>query len=75
MINHDIVMKKQTLALLILSLLGLAGCGQTGPLYLPGEQQPVAEPAEQRDPLISGNTDIEAAAQQSSSESTSTEQE
>lgn len=31
-------MKKITFSLLALTVLGLAGCGQTGPLYLPDEQ-------------------------------------
>lgn len=31
-------MKKTTFSLLALTVLGLAGCGQTGPLYLPDEE-------------------------------------
>lgn len=31
-------MKKIIFSLLALNLLGLVGCGQTGPLYLPDEQ-------------------------------------
>ncbi|EGU29517.1 MULTISPECIES: LPS translocon maturation chaperone LptM [Vibrio] len=30
-------MKKSILALFLLSMLGLAGCGQTGPLYMPDD--------------------------------------
>nr|WP_083239629.1 lipoprotein [Vibrio scophthalmi] len=30
-------MKKSILALFLLSILGLAGCGQTGPLYMPDD--------------------------------------
>ncbi|WP_439333178.1 LPS translocon maturation chaperone LptM [Vibrio sinensis] len=30
-------MKKSILALFIISVLGIAGCGQTGPLYMPGD--------------------------------------
>lgn len=38
---------KYTLALLVLACLWLGGCGQTGPLYLPQDEQPTAEaPAE-----------------------------
>nr|WP_162045350.1 lipoprotein [Vibrio taketomensis] len=32
-------MKKSILALFIVSMLGLAGCGQTGPLYMPDDNQ------------------------------------
>lgn len=32
-------MKKTIIALFLLSLLGLAGCGQTGPLYMPDDAQ------------------------------------
>ncbi|WP_420378243.1 LPS translocon maturation chaperone LptM [Vibrio scophthalmi] len=32
-------MKKSILALFLLSVLGLAGCGQTGGLYMPEETQ------------------------------------
>nr|WP_114767792.1 lipoprotein [Vibrio rhodolitus] len=32
-------MKKSILALFIVSVLGLAGCGQTGPLYMPDDAQ------------------------------------
>ncbi|MCZ4296168.1 MULTISPECIES: lipoprotein [Vibrio] len=32
-------MKKSILALFIFSVLGLAGCGQTGPLYMPEDAQ------------------------------------
>ncbi|MBA5764436.1 lipoprotein [Vibrio sp. 404] len=32
-------MKKSILALFIVSMLGLAGCGQTGPLYMPDDAQ------------------------------------
>ncbi len=38
MINHDITMKKLTFSLLTVAILGLAGCGQTGPLYLPKDE-------------------------------------
>lgn len=39
MINHDITMKKTTFsALTLLTVLGLSGCGQTGPLYIEDEQ-------------------------------------
>ncbi|GLT13281.1 hypothetical protein GCM10007931_02550 [Vibrio algivorus] len=31
-------MKKITFSLLALTVLGLSGCGQTGPLYLPDEE-------------------------------------
>jgi predicted small lipoprotein YifL len=30
-------MKKTLAALCLLSILGLTGCGQTGPLYMPGD--------------------------------------
>ncbi|WP_408063502.1 LPS translocon maturation chaperone LptM [Vibrio renipiscarius] len=30
-------MKKSILALFLLSMLGLVGCGQTGPLYMPSD--------------------------------------
>ncbi len=52
MINHDITMKKTTFSLLALTLLGLAGCGQTGPLYLPDEQP---EPVNTGEVSISGS--------------------
>jgi hypothetical protein len=39
-------MKKSILALFMLSILGLAGCGQTGPLYMP-EDAAQNEQAEQ----------------------------
>ncbi|MDA0150335.1 lipoprotein [Vibrio sp. LaRot3] len=32
-------MKKSIIALFLLSVLGLAGCGQTGPLYMPDDSQ------------------------------------
>nr|WP_260262017.1 lipoprotein [Vibrio intestinalis] len=32
-------MKKSIIALFLLSVLGLAGCGQTGPLYMPEDGQ------------------------------------
>ncbi|WP_159657585.1 LPS translocon maturation chaperone LptM [Vibrio atypicus] len=32
-------MKKTILALFVVSVLGLAGCGQTGSLYMPDETQ------------------------------------
>ncbi|MGC9421305.1 MULTISPECIES: LPS translocon maturation chaperone LptM [Vibrio] len=32
-------MKKSVTALFLLSVLALAGCGQTGPLYLPDDTQ------------------------------------
>ncbi|MGY5580519.1 LPS translocon maturation chaperone LptM [Vibrio cincinnatiensis] len=32
-------MKKSVTALFLLSVLALAGCGQTGPLYLPDDAQ------------------------------------
>ncbi|EPP20085.1 LPS translocon maturation chaperone LptM [Vibrio fluvialis] len=32
-------MKKSITALFVLSLLTLAGCGQTGPLYMPDDAQ------------------------------------
>ncbi|WP_240652677.1 LPS translocon maturation chaperone LptM [Rheinheimera riviphila] len=36
----------QTLFVLMLASLGLAGCGQKGDLFLPTEKPPVATPAE-----------------------------
>jgi hypothetical protein len=39
-------MKKPILALFILSILGLAGCGQTGPLYMPQDAPQNEQPAE-----------------------------
>ncbi|WP_425445124.1 LPS translocon maturation chaperone LptM [Vibrio xiamenensis] len=32
-------MKKTLLALFIFSVVGLSGCGQTGPLYMPADTQ------------------------------------
>ncbi|WP_431358060.1 LPS translocon maturation chaperone LptM [Vibrio fluminensis] len=32
-------MKKSILALFVISMLGLAGCGQTGSLYMPDDAQ------------------------------------
>ncbi|GAD69164.1 lipopeptide [Vibrio sp. V39_P1S14PM300] len=32
-------MKKSIMALFLLSVMGLAGCGQTGPLYFPEDAQ------------------------------------
>ncbi|WP_441351748.1 LPS translocon maturation chaperone LptM [Vibrio sp. JPW-9-11-11] len=32
-------MKKSLITLFIFSVLGLAGCGQTGPLYMPEDAQ------------------------------------
>ncbi|GAB2641117.1 lipoprotein [Vibrio panuliri] len=37
-------MKKSILALFVISLLGLAGCGQTGPLYMPDDAQQNEQP-------------------------------
>ncbi|HAS64345.1 MAG TPA: lipopeptide [Vibrio sp.] len=37
-------MKKSILALFIVSMLGLAGCGQTGPLYMPDDAQQNEQP-------------------------------
>ncbi|MGR6860167.1 lipoprotein [uncultured Aliivibrio sp.] len=39
-------MQKRVMALLLLSVLALAGCGQTGSLYMPGDEQPKTETAE-----------------------------
>ncbi|WP_440870483.1 LPS translocon maturation chaperone LptM [Vibrio ouci] len=39
-------MKKLLLALFIFSLLGLAGCGQTGPLYMPEDAQQNEQPSQ-----------------------------
>ena len=41
-------MKSTTLAALLF-ILFLAGCGQSGPLYIPGEPTAVEPPAEQSD--------------------------
>ncbi|WP_428773588.1 LPS translocon maturation chaperone LptM [Vibrio sp.] len=38
-------MKKSILVLFLFSVLGLAGCGQTGPLYMP-EEAPQNEPGQ-----------------------------
>ncbi|SHF45584.1 lipoprotein-attachment site-containing protein [Vibrio gazogenes DSM 21264] len=39
--NHDICkMNKKFTALLVLCVLALAGCGQTGPLYMPQDNTP-----------------------------------
>ncbi|WP_425597858.1 LPS translocon maturation chaperone LptM [Vibrio nereis] len=38
-------MKKSILALFIVSVLGLAGCGQTGPLYMPEETPQNEQPS------------------------------
>lgn len=40
------LMKSTTLAAL-LSILFLAGCGQSGPLYVPGDPSSIEPPAEQ----------------------------
>nr|WP_194574774.1 lipoprotein [Vibrio anguillarum] len=37
-------MKKSIVALFMLSLLALAGCGQTGPLYMPAEPEQSEQP-------------------------------
>ncbi|ACB55696.1 LPS translocon maturation chaperone LptM [Aliivibrio fischeri] len=39
-------MHKRVMALMLLSLLTLAGCGQTGPLYMPADEAPQTEAAE-----------------------------
>ncbi|MFM2588327.1 lipoprotein [Vibrio sp. TBV020] len=39
-------MKKSILVLFIFSLLGLAGCGQTGPLYMPEDAQQNEQPSQ-----------------------------
>ncbi|WP_425244337.1 LPS translocon maturation chaperone LptM [Vibrio gelatinilyticus] len=36
-------MKKTVTALLMLGVMTLVGCGQTGPLYLPAKPQPTNE--------------------------------
>ncbi|WP_435433592.1 LPS translocon maturation chaperone LptM [Vibrio tapetis] len=37
-------MKKSFIALFLLSILGLAGCGQSGALYLPDDAPPTEQP-------------------------------
>ncbi|KLN64432.1 lipopeptide [Vibrio sp. VPAP30] len=39
-------MKKSILALFIFSVLGLAGCGQTGPLYMPEDAPQQEQPSQ-----------------------------
>ncbi|WP_442807068.1 LPS translocon maturation chaperone LptM [Vibrio bivalvicida] len=39
-------MKKPILALFIFSVLGLAGCGQTGPLYMPEDAPQQEQPSQ-----------------------------
>ncbi|WP_439333296.1 LPS translocon maturation chaperone LptM [Vibrio aquaticus] len=39
-------MKKSLLALFIFTLLGLAGCGQTGPLYMPNDAPQNEQPSQ-----------------------------
>ena len=40
-------MKKRIMALFLLSMLGLAGCGQTGALYFPDSEQPSQQSQDQ----------------------------
>ncbi|KGY11026.1 lipopeptide [Vibrio tubiashii] len=40
------LMKKSILALFIFSVLGLAGCGQTGPLYMPEDAPQKEQPSQ-----------------------------
>ena len=46
--NYWVIQMKKTLFLCII-LLGLQACGQTGPLYLPGEEAPIHVPDEEED--------------------------
>ncbi len=39
-------MQKRVMALMLLSVLALAGCGQTGALYMPADDAPKIEAAE-----------------------------
>ncbi|WP_432715637.1 LPS translocon maturation chaperone LptM [Vibrio sinaloensis] len=39
-------MKKSLITLFIVSVLGLAGCGQTGPLYMPEDAQQNEQPTQ-----------------------------
>ncbi|WP_420835069.1 LPS translocon maturation chaperone LptM [Vibrio galatheae] len=39
-------MKKSLVALFIFSVLGLAGCGQTGPLYMPEDAPQTEQPSQ-----------------------------
>ncbi|GAL23356.1 LPS translocon maturation chaperone LptM [Vibrio maritimus] len=39
-------MKKTITAIFMLVVVGLAGCGQMGPLYLPAEEAPANEQAQ-----------------------------
>ncbi|MDD9179776.1 hypothetical protein ERW51_13620 [Aliivibrio finisterrensis] len=39
-------MQKRVMALMLLSALTLAGCGQTGALYMPADEAPKTEVAE-----------------------------
>ncbi|WP_017020937.1 LPS translocon maturation chaperone LptM [Aliivibrio logei] len=39
-------MQKRVMALMLLSVLALAGCGQTGGLYMPTDDVPKTEAAE-----------------------------
>ncbi|KJY90071.1 LPS translocon maturation chaperone LptM [Vibrio neptunius] len=40
-------MKKSLIALFLLSVLGLTGCGQTGPLYMPEDASQNEQPSQQ----------------------------
>ena len=55
-------MKTMTLAALLF-ILFLAGCGQSGPLYIPGEPSAVEPPAEQAERDEDGEKDAEDASQ------------
>ncbi|MDN3608763.1 lipoprotein [Vibrio ostreicida] len=41
-------MKRSLFTLFILSVLGLAGCGQTGPLYMPEDASKNEQPSQQQ---------------------------